>query len=45
MDKQRTLRDADLLAAHLWRIPVEDQPAYKQVMQRLLETITGKGHR
>jgi len=35
------LGDADTLAAHLWRVPPQEQPAYKRVIQRLLSRITG----
>jgi hypothetical protein len=35
------LADADELAAHLWRVPERDHPAYKRAINRLLSLVTG----
>lgn len=41
MSPKQILRDADALAAELWRVPLADHPPYKRAMQRLLSLITG----
>ena len=41
MTPRAVLAVADELAAHLWRIPLDEHAAYKRVMQLLLGTITG----
>jgi hypothetical protein len=35
------LADADALASHLWRVPPDEQPAYRRAINRLLSLITG----
>jgi hypothetical protein len=41
IDSSLILAEADELAAHLWRIPAEDHPAYKRAINRLLSLVTG----
>jgi hypothetical protein len=38
---KQILADADALAAHLWRVPPSEQPAYRRAINRLLSLITG----
>jgi hypothetical protein len=38
---QSILAEADELAAHLWRVPADEHPAYKRAINRLLSLITG----